>query len=283
MKNKKLFISISYVVLLSLLIAGAILLSKPSKSNISPKNLLTEDNFNNGILAYKSEINRKEDIKILNNPQNVDLQASLIENMNGEVTINISYKIDEKKLSRTIDTSMIPEIRNLLRFREKYKKGYLIDKISVNNKAQRLYFYVRGKEDNRLTQTWLYTYNLKTANVDKLYYDTGDFSEFYFSPDGKYNAFAYRNNSEKQMEGQKNKVVIIRCDDNKIILNGDKDINGKPIGQNSGLYIYRYDFQKWENTENCLLKQISEIKDGSHKIQEQKIYYNVVENKVKAR
>ncbi|AEY65803.1 hypothetical protein [Clostridium sp. BNL1100] len=285
MKNKKLFLSISYVVLLSLLIAGAILFSKPSNNSIIPqRNSLTEENLNNGILAYKSEINSKEDIKIVNNRQKLDLQASLIENMNGEVTIDISYKIEGKKVNKTIDTSKVPEIRNLLRFREKFKKGYRIDKILVNDKVEKLYFYVRGREDNRLTQTWLYTYNLKTSSTHKLFYDIGDFSDFNLSPDGKYNAFAYQNNLESQKhESIKNKVVIIRCEDDKIILNGDKDVNGKTIGQDSGLYIYKYDFIKWENPENCLLKQISEIKDGSSKVHEQNVYYNVVENKIKVK
>ncbi len=285
MKNKKLFLSISYVVLLSLLIAGAILFSKPSSnSNISQKNPLTEDNLNNGIHAYKSEINSKEDIKIINNQQKLDLQASLIENMNGEVTIDISYKIGGNKENKTIDTSKVPEIRNLLRFREKYKKGYRIDKILVNDKAEKIYFYVRGREDNSLTQTWLYTYNLKTSSTHKLFYDIGDFSDFHLSPDGKYNAFAYQNNSESQKnESIKNKVVIIRCEDDKTILNGDKDVNGKSISQDSDLYIYSYDFIKWENPENCLLKQISEIKDGSSKIHEQNVYYNVVKNKIEVK
>ncbi|WP_024834059.1 hypothetical protein [Ruminiclostridium josui] len=285
MKNKKLFFSISYVVLLSLLIAGAILFSKPSNNNNAPKmDSLTEENFNKGVLAYKSKINGKKDIKIVNNPQKLDLQASLIENMNGEVTIDISYKIDGKKINKTIDTSKVPEIRNLLRFREKFKKGYQIDKILVNDKVENLYFYVKGKEDNRLTQTWLYTYDLKTSKAYKLFYDIGDFSDFYLSPDGKYNALAYQSDLESQKnQSSKNKVVIIRCEDNKIIFNGDKDINGKTIGQDSGLYIYKYDFIKWVNSENCLLKQISEIKDGSRKIHEQNVYYNVVDNKVKVK
>ncbi len=282
MKNKKLFISISYVVLLSLLIAGAILLSKPTnKSNITQENALTNDNLKNGIFAYKNEINRKEDIKIVNNPQILDLHANLIENMNGEVTIDISYKIEGKKLNKTIGTSKIPEIRNLLRFRETYKKGYHIGNMLVNDKKQKLYFYVRGRGDDKFTQTWLYTYDLKTSRVDKLFYDIGDFSDYYLSPNGKYIAFAYLNNLINQNQSQKSKVVIIRCKDNKIIFNGDRDINGKIIGQNSGLYIYKYDFIKWENSDICLLKQISEIKDGTHKMQEQNVYYNVVENTIK--
>ncbi len=282
MKNKKLFISISYVVLLSLLIAGAILLSKPTnKSNITQENPLTNDNLKNGIFAYKNEINRKEDIKIVNNPQILDLHANLIENVNGEVTMDISYKIEGKKLNKTIGTSKIPEIRNLLRFRETYKKGYQIGNILVNDKNQKLYFFVRGREDDKFTQTWLYTYDLKTSRVDKLFYEIGDFSDFYLSPNCKYIAFAYLNNLINQNQNQKSKVVIIRCKDNKIIFNGDRDINGKIIGQDSGLYIYKYDFIKWENSDICLLKQISEIKDGTHKMQEQNVYYNVVENTIK--
>ncbi len=284
MKNKKLYISISYVVLLSLLIAGAILLSKPTnKSNIPPKNPLTKDNLNNGILAYKKEINRKKDIEVVNNPQILDIHANLTENMNGEVTMDISYKIKGKKLNKTINTSEIPEIRNLIRFRETYKKGYQIDKILVNGKKEKLYFYVRGRDDNSLTQTWVYTYNLKTSRADKLFYDIGDFSDFYLSPEGKYTAFAYRDTPEQQNNIKKNRVIIIRSEDNKIIFNGDRDVNGKIIGQDSGLYIYKYDFIKWEDSENCLLKQISEIKDGTHNIQEQNVYYNVVENRIKAK
>ncbi len=284
MKNKKLVLSILYVVLLSLLIAGAILFSKPSnRGDISQKNPLTQDNPNNGILAYKSEITRKVGIKVLNNFPELELQASLLENINGEVTIDISYKIEGKKVKKTIDTTKIPEIRNLLRFREKYKRGFEIDDILVNNQVGKLYFYVRGREDNLLTQTSLYTYNLKNSMAHKLYYDIGDFSDFHLSPDGKYIAFAYLNNLENQKESKNDKVVIIRCEDNKIILNGDRDVNGKIIGQDSGLYIYKYDFVKWQNSENCLLKQISEIKDGSRKRQEQNVYYNVVENKIKVK
>lgn len=211
MNNKKLFISILYVVLLSLLIAGAILFSKPSnKSNLVHNSQTAEHNIDSGIFAYKGDINRKEDIEIKNNLQKLDLHANLTEDMNGRVAMNLLYKLDGKHFNKTIDTSKIPEIRNIFRFREKYKKGYEIKNIRVNNQADKLYFYVKGRQDNNLTQTWLYTYDLKTGRVDNLFFDIGDFSDFYLSPDGKYNAFSYWNNPESTKEDGMNMVVIVR-------------------------------------------------------------------------
>ncbi|HEX2924705.1 MAG TPA: hypothetical protein VHP38_00350, partial [Ruminiclostridium sp.] len=241
---------------------------------------VAEEYTKNGIYAYKNDIYRKEDLIIKNSISKLGLRACLAENMSGEVTINLSYRLNGKEFNKIIDTSQVPEIRNLFGFREKYQKGYKINSILVNDKVDKLYFYVKGRQDNILTQTWLYMFDLKTSQVNKLFFDIGDFDDIQLSPNGKYIAFAYQNNQKNTQEKERNMVSIVRCEDNKLILNGDRDYNGNPIGPDSDLYIYSYDFVKWQNDKSCILKQVSEVKDGSGKVKRQNVVFNAVENKL---
>jgi hypothetical protein len=279
MKNKKFLLSVIYLVLLSLFIAAAILLSKPEdKGDFSHNDAVAEQKNKDDVLTYKKEIFHKENINIKNNKSELDLHVNLIENMSGQVVMSFSYRKGKAVFNEEIDTDKIPEIRNLFRFRDKYKKGYTIKNILVNYNASKLYFFIIGRQDGRLAQTWMYSYDLVKLNVRKLYYNFGEFSDFCLSPDGKFIAFSYLNNPESTEKNERNMVVVINCMDNKLILNGNKDINGKQLGADRELYLYSFDFSGWKDTETCILTQISKIKDGSGKIKKEKVYYNVLKN-----
>lgn len=281
--DKKLRLSIIYVVLLSLLIGGAIMLSKPtekSKYNIKTtvnKNsnaVVTEDD-QESVNAYKNEISKSEIINVFNNVSDIDLHANLIEDKSGQVSLNLVYKLNGKLVEKKLDTSNLSEIRNIFRFREQQGKGYQLNNMILNDKMNKLYFCVEGKKNKNYAYTSIYSYSLDDLKIERLIYDLGKFNKFYISPDKKYNAFSYEVCPQNVSSNEKSIVVVIRCSDNKIVLNSNKDKIGIQDGINNNFYVYSYDFIKWKNNNTCELRQSINSKDESQQETKQTILVNI--------
>jgi hypothetical protein len=303
---KKLHLSILYVVLLSLLISGAILLSKPvEKNKYNIENIdnkkskaVVAENSQESINAYKNEISKNETINVFNNHADIDLHANLREDKSGQVSLCLAYKLNGKLFTKNINTSKVSEIRNIFRFREVYGSGYRLDNMTLNEKMKKLYFCVRGRKDKKYTHTAVYSYDLKNSKIEKIIYNIGEFSKFSFSPNGKYNAFSYISYPQNISRNEKSIVVIMNCLDNKFILNSNKDMVQKLYEESDDLYynndnlveneyqkpndlfIYSYDFIKWRNNNICELRQRIKAKDGSIKEKEQALFYNVITNEI---
>lgn len=283
---KKLYLSILYVVLLSILIGGTILFSKPEpvlrdrggspeKAELdgAPKE---KENW----LAEFNGLVRQEDIKIFNNEAKVDLHANLAENKNGQVTLNLAYQLNGKLITKSIDASNIAEIRNIFRFREKYGSGYKLNNMLLNRQYDKLYFCVEGKKEKNYSHKSIYSYDLKKAGIERIYYDVGIFGNFSLSPEGKYNAFSYVGSPQNMPVNERSTVVIIRCSDNKPALVSSKDFNYGKLESGGDLYVYSYEFVQWKNGDTCELKQKVRPKDGSQKAAEKTLYYNLSSKKI---
>jgi hypothetical protein len=285
---KKLYLSILYVVLLSLLIGGAILLSKPvekSKYNkgtieIKKSNDIVSDNSQESVNAYKNEILKNETIKVFNNEADINLHANLVEDKSGQVLLCLSYKSNGKVINKNIGTSNVSEIRNIFRFREVNANGYRLNNMILNKKMNKLYFCVEGKKDKKYTHTSIYSYSLKNSKIEKVFYGFGNFSQLSLSPDGKYYVFSYLWSPQNIIRNEKNIVIITRCSDNKPILNSNEDIITKQNANSNDLYVYSYDFIKWQNNSICELRQRIKAKDDSQKVKEHTVFYNVKLNKI---
>lgn len=277
----KLYLSILYVVLLSLFISGAIVLSKPSQKNMykaaSNRNISTVLTYpdKQRTSAYDNYKLRNEAIKILFNSSDIDLHAHLVEDMSGQVSINLNYKIDGKYIEKRIEASSVAEIRNMFRFREQQGKGYRLNNMILNKDMNKVYFFVEGKKEQKYTHTSIYSYDLENSIIERITYDLGAFSKFSLSPDGKYNAFSYEVCPQKISGNEKSIVVIIRCSDNKIILNSNEDIISK--SQNN-FYIYGYNFVKWKNNDICELSHEIRAKDDIKNVEKHTIYYNILKH-----
>lgn len=280
---KKLYLSILYVVLLSILISGTILLSKPKEetrlNSAYNRSLsavtINNNNNNNKKISYKNYV-KKESIEVLGNTTDIDLQAYIVEDKSGQVSLNFKYKINGKMVDKKIETSSIAEIRNLFRLRKQQGDGYKLHNLILNKKLNKVYFIAERKKIKKYAQTSIYCYNLENSYIEKVFYDIGVFSKFTLSPDGKYNAFSYRVNHKNISDIGKSAVVIIRCSDNKILLNSNNDIieHGKNI---SNFNVYSYNFIKWKSDNVCELIQEIIAKDNLKQVKKQSISYNINE------
>jgi hypothetical protein len=248
------------------MIGSAILLSKPAERSRESKSVLndTKVNINHSKKTNQSLFTKKEVIDVLNNHSDIAISAELIEDMNGQVLLNLSYKLKGKQVTCSIDSKNISELRNLFRFREEHKDGYRIIDMILNIEMKKIYFKVEKRKNHGYYNTSIYSYDLQNSIVNKVYYDIGLFGEFYISPDGKFNAFTYRDKFSE-------KTIIIRCqDDGPLLIDQFKE--------DSSLYSYSYDFMKWKSNSICELKQKILIKDGSQTIIEKIVFYNVITN-----
>jgi len=273
---KKQHFSVLYVVLISLLLGSTILLSKPSDKSEYAKFAGVVDNRNktynhtdNSVNAYEGEILRKEPVEIINNSNDIDMQANLIEDTSGQVSLDFKYKENGKIIFKIIDTSEIPEIRNIFRFREQTGNGYTVSNMFFNTIMGKLYFCIEGKKKEKYTHTAIYSYELQTSKVEKVIHYLGEFGAFHTSPDGRYITFSYISCPQEIARNEKSTVVILRCSDDKLLLNSNENMIVNDLN------IYSYDFIQWKKNNTCELRQVVKAKDGSQKVRNKTIYYNV--------
>ncbi len=299
--NKKQTFSMVYLILLSLIVGGAILLSKPSQTDTS----LNKENNNAQLQSASDDIKkastsslenaksnkssmvqsddqlnvqtklpskqsqvkndlRKEPIEVSNNSAEINLKASLNENSTGEASLNLEYRLNGKNVTKIIGTSNISELRNIFKFREKAKSGYAVKSLTLNPTMNKIYFMVEGKKTDNMTQTTVYSYNLKTGELKKLFYDEGAFSTFFINNDGKHNAFSFVTSDKKGIVNTNCFLMLLNCEEDSFNINCNKDSSGNTIGMSSSNYIYGYEVQGWKDAKLLKLKKVVIPKDGSN-------------------
>ena len=300
--NKKHTFSMIYLILLSFIVGGAILLSKPSQTEIT----LNKDKNNAQLQSASDDIKKastssldnaktnkssmvqsddrmnvqtrlpsnqsqvkndlkKEPIEVFNNSPEINLKASLNENSTGEASLNLEYRLNGKNATKIIGTNSISELRNIFRFREKAKSGYAVKSLTLNSTMNKVYFMVQGKKTDNMTQTTVYLYNLKTGELKKLLYDEGAFSGFFINKDGKHNAFSFVTSNKKGIVNTNCFLMLLNCEDDSFVINCNKDSSGNTIGMTSSNYIYGYEVQGWKDAKLLKLKKCVIPKDGSNK------------------
>lgn len=273
--NKKLHLSILYVFLLSLLLGGAILYSKTADKSVYSRLQAYEkrqtdaaaESSEISLKKYTNEIVKNEAIKVNNNDAGTNLKVNLLEYDNGQILLKLDYILGGKRTVKSLKAADLPEIRSIFSLREKHGEGYRVNNIYLNKHVSKVYFSIQGRKKLGYTNTTYYSYGLRSFKLSKLFYESGEFSGFFISPEGKYNAFTC-------VDADKiSKVVIIRCRDDRIVQNGS-------LGDNSDLFSYDYEFIRWNSNEVCRLLEKATAKDGSERTWERTIYYNVTNRQI---
>ncbi len=285
---RKLYLSILYVVAISVLISVTILFSKPQAgfSNQSYKisvdkaannqnDLMKEPKTVNSKSNSHTQIHKHEDINIFNNNAKVNLHADLAENENGLVTLNLAYNLNGKLVTKSIAASEINEIRNIFKFRDKYRSGFTLKNMLLNEKMNRIYLCVEGRRDRKYSRTSMYSYDMKNSRIEKVFYDEGEFDNFALSPDGRYNAFTYSSSPQNLSYNEKGVLIILDCENNELVFNSNNNIKQSDPELIYDLYIYSYSFVKWRDNNTCEFRQRIRAKDGLQKDLEKTLIYNL--------
>jgi len=286
---KKLYLSIIYVFMLSLLISGTILLSKPQAKHVNTRAAYPPEaevnktkSYNkpgNGLNSVKVQDNinyRKiENLKILNNNQEINIQANLVEDKYGLTALKLTYRIDGRNVSQWIDSTKFKELRYLYALREKQPNSYRIKDMVLNEKLRKLYFLFEGKADSNYPRTSMFSYDLNSSRLKKLYYVEGSFDKFALTSDGKYNACSYTSQPQNIINNELKTVVVFRCKDDFQVFNSSKDIKPEKTVMTSEMYVYSYDFLKWKDNDTLELRQEIRAKDKREKVKENILSYNL--------
>ncbi len=286
---RKLYLSILYVVAISVLISVTILFSKPQagfsnrsykisvdKSANNQNDLMKEPKTVNSSKSNShTQIHKHEDINIFNNNSKVNLHADLAENENGLVTLNLAYNLNGKLVTKSIAASEINEIRNIFKFRDKYRSGFTLKNMLLNEKMNRIYLCVEGRRDRKYSRTSMYSYDMKNSRIEKVFYDEGEFDNFALSPDGRYNAFTYSSSPQNLSYNEKGVLIILDCENNELVFNSNNNIKQSDPELIYDLYIYSYSFVKWRDNNTCEFLQRIRAKDGLQKDMEKTLVYNL--------
>jgi hypothetical protein len=274
---KKQYLPVLYLVFISLLLGSTILFSKPSDKREYVK--FADDNRNtisyvaingsNSMNGYGNSILKKEAVEVSNNSSDICLQANVIEDMSGQVSLNLKYRENGKDISKIIYTSELPEIRNMFRFRAKDGNGFKVGNMFYNKYGKKLYFCIEGRKKKKYTYTAVYSYEMKSSKAENVIHYLGNFGSFHISPDGRYIEFSYVSCPQEILRNEKSTVVILRCSDNRQVLNSDNDDKGNKSG------IYSYAFLGWKNNNICELKQTIRSKDGSKQSRNRTMQFDI--------
>ncbi len=290
---KKLYLSIIYVFMLSVLISGTILLSKPQAKPTKaayppgievgkPNSYNIPDNGLNSVEVQGDSIDRKqEEVNILNNNHEMNFRANLVEDAYGLIALKLTYRDNGKKVSQWVDSTKFKEIRNLFRLREKHPNSYTIKNMILNEKLNKLYFLFEGKADSKYPRTSMFSYDLKNSLLEKLYCVEGSFDNFILTSDGKYNACSYSSNPQNIINNEKKTLIVFRCKDNFQVFNSSKDIRLEKTSLTNEMYIYSYEFLKWKGNDTFELRQKIKAKDGREKAKENIFLYDLETKTVK--
>lgn len=289
---KRLYLSILYVVMISVLVSGTILFSKFQTNinnsayshKLNPEDSDSQDrSFNEkDSVEIKNEhtARRQEKINVSNNAAKLDLQVYLTEDDYGLVALKLDYKLEGRPVTGNIDAFQMKEIRNIFGFREKYQDGYDIKHMLLNEKMKRLYFAVEGKNENKFYRTTLYSYDLENSHLERIHYDIGVFKGFAITPDGKYNACWYSAGQQNIPYNEEGNVIVFNCKDNKQIFDSSRDMAGDKKKLMSGLYVYSYDFVKWRDNRTFELSREIRAKDGAEKAMKKTLLFDLTSRKV---
>ncbi|WP_313563645.1 hypothetical protein [Ruminiclostridium cellobioparum] len=289
---KRLYLSILYVVMISVLVSGTILFSKsqaninnsayshkisPDSSGPQTRSFDERDSVN---IQNERTARRQEKINVSNNAAKLDLKVYLTEDNYGLVTLKLDYKLGGRPVTGNIDAFQMKEIRNIFGFREKYRNGYDIKHMLLNEKMKRLYFAVEGKNEDRFYRTTLYSYDLENSHLEKIHYDVGVFKGFAITPDGKYNACWYSASQQNIPCNEEDNVIVFNCRDNKQIFDSSRDMARDKKYLISGLYVYSFDFVKWRDNHTFELSREIRAKDGAEKAIKKSLLFDLNSRKV---
>ncbi len=290
---KKLYLSIIYVFMLSVLISGAILLSKPqakhTKATYPPgievgksNSYNIPDNGLNSVRVQDNTFDRKnEEVNIFNNNPEMNIRANLVEDEYGLVALKLTYRVNGKNVAQWVDSTKFKEIRNIFGLREKNPNSYKIKNMVLNEKLKKLYFLFEGKADRKYPRTSMFSYDLKSSRLEKLYYVEGSFDNFIFTSDGKYNACSYSSNPQDITNKERRTVIVFRCKDNFQVFNSSKDNIQERTCLTNEMYIYSYEFLKWKDNDTFGLRQKIKAKDGRERVKENIFSYDLETKTVK--
>ncbi len=313
---KKLHYSVVYLVLISLIISGSILFSKPqakyTKSSFDDDSIGSNlKTVSGGITSAdsneKSSIDmnsvdknsigksstgtqstdkqstdkqstdkqlKQEPLKVLNNSGNIDMHATLTSDKYGLVKLKLAYKLNGKNVSENIGANQIKELRSIFRQKTKIDKGFAIKNLVLNDKLKKLYFYVEGKEENNLFRTTLFSYNLKSCKLEKMYLAVGLFNKFFLNSEGQYIACSYLSCPQNLKNNLKNNVIIFNCIDDKLIFDSNMKTKSKLYGGRD-FYVFSYAFEGWLNRDHFKLEQEIRSKDGVEIASKKTLVYNL--------
>ncbi len=271
---KKLYLSILYVVSISLVISGTILFSKPEKvsridtssSGVLKVGLdISEEEANAAHKKNKTAPITNKEISVSNNTPSFNLHAALKENEQGLKLLSLTYKHEGKHVKKVIDASQINEIRRIAPNLNNDKNCVAINNLQLNSKVGKLYISFQCNTTKGYTYSAIYSYNLSSAGVEKIYSQAGYFKNFSISPDKNYYAFSCMPQTHGATDNKAASVVIFKCSTNSEIFNSSREMRKLEMdaaSEFSYYYMYSYYLKRWGSGNTCELNKGIISKDG---------------------
>jgi len=214
----------------------------------------------------------KKDIDVLNNSLQYDLKATLFENNRKETYLKFDYYNDGLNVSREFDAQSIPELSGVFEKSRELpagSKGYAIRPVYLDGKYSKAYFIFEGAPDGNETGTAVYSFDLKKIAINRLFAETGLFSDLSFTKDGRYAAFGYTSAKAKGVSF----LQVVDCKEDLLAVSKNLNIKGKPIGQAAGLkQTGGYSFVSWNTNSVAKLKGVFRDANSGTPVQKDMFY-----------
>ena len=117
-----------------------------------------------------------ENIEISNNSPEYDLKMTLTEDNDKQVSLKLEYYYEGTGMVNTLDSTVIPEIKNIFEKRTEDSSNntsYRIENAHLNSKLAKVYFVINGNGNSDMMQSDMYVVSLAHATIKKIFSNRG--------------------------------------------------------------------------------------------------------------
>lgn len=243
-----------------------------------------EDNSEDDIIESRS-------IAVTGNSPLYDLKIFLQKNKQGDSFLRFEYYHNGSSKSEVVDKSQIPELISIANKKQRTEPkeetveihNYGVKAAWLNPVYEKVYLLVEGESLSTVTGAAIYSYNLNSLLVKKVFSRAGYYSDLFFTDNYKYLGFSYKITGVDSTSQEESFLQVVDCESDEMIITESRHLDGSTIGKNRDKdLLYSYTFLGWKSNDTSELKETSVKKTGTNegnaRSVERKVRYNINED-----
>jgi hypothetical protein len=181
-----------------------------------------------GYFYFTNKTLNQKDVTIGSNSAEIDLKCTLFEKGSKTTYLKMEYFVDGKENVKQFDSKTIPEIKDIFENSKDIpntEPGYKIVQAQLNNKILKAYFPIQGAASGKEVNTTLYSFDLKSGTIQKVFSQSGIYSEPFlsFSKNNAFYAFSYSSGLDSYLQ-------IAKATNDEVVVNKNNNKKGVLIG-----------------------------------------------------
>jgi len=235
----------------------------------------------------KTEPEKTQELKVLNNTLEYDFKAVLVSRKNSGPSLRVSHYLEGTSVEKEFGTDLIDELKRISIVGDNTgvgDPGQAIGTAYLNPRQSKAYLVFReNASEGNMIKMGLYSYNLIDGSLKKLFSDIGSFTDLFFTKDYRFAGFSYYDNHSTGAFEENSLLQILSCEKDEFMVKGSRNAEGKLIGGNTDdKSLYDFVFLAWYSNTTAKLGMTVNPKtvssSGSNTGKQEEVLYDVTKN-----